>query len=138
MQSGLFTLSSSHTFTVQDDLDVHAGLHLRVLLLSHHEVLQVLALRPAQRAGVVHVQQSPHLAGGLGNAHGSVAGLRFSRHVPIGHVQPVRDVEAAKLLAVVDTHLANLQIGCGAKKMSANNTYVDQVIVLILGLSWLT
>lgn len=117
------TLSSSLTFTVQDDLDVHAGLHLRVLLLSHHQVLQILALRPAQRACVVHVQHSPHLAGGLGDADGRVAGLRFGRHVPIGQLQPVRDVEAAKLLAVVNTHLANLRMGCGtAGDLSGNMT----------------
>lgn len=118
MSSGFLTLPSSRTLTVQDDLDVHAGLQLGFLFLSYDEVLQVLALRPAQRACVVHVEQSPHLTRGLSNAHGCVAGLHFGGHVPIGQLQPVRDVEAAKLLAVFYTHLANLWMGCATEDIS--------------------
>lgn len=84
-----------------------------MLLLSYNYVLQVLALGPAQRLRVVHIEQSPHLVWGLGDADGGVAGLRISRHVLIWHLEPVRHAEAIELLAVFHTDSANL--GGGGK-----------------------
>lgn len=72
-----------------------------------------MTLGPAQRLRVIHIEQSPHLVWGLGNAHGRVAGLHVSGHVLIWHLEPVCDAEAIELLAVFHTDSANLR-GDGA------------------------
>lgn len=92
-------------------MDLRAGLQLCVLLLSYNKVLQVLALGPPQRLRVVHIEQSPYLVWGLGDAYGCVAGLHVSRHVLIWQLEPVCDTEAIELLAVFHTDSANLRGG---------------------------
>lgn len=104
------------TFIIQYDLDLHAGLQLCVLLLGHDQVLQILTLGPAQFLCVVHIQQAPHLARGLGDAYGRVAGWCVSRRVLVWHLESVRNPEAVKLLTVVHAHLSNLH-GVGTPEM---------------------
>lgn len=98
-------------------MDLCGGLQLCEFLLSYNEVLQVLALSPAQHLGVIHIQQSPHPVWSLGDAHGSIAGQQVSRYVLIWHFEPVCDSEAVELQAVFHTDSANLT-GDGAVEMS--------------------
>lgn len=107
------------SLTIQYDVYLRAGLELCVLLLGNHQVLQVLALWPAQHLRVVHIEQSPHVVRGLGDADGCIAGLHVGRRVLIRHLEPVCDPEAIKAVAVFHTDSADLR-GDGTRDLKDN------------------